>query len=327
MQILMTKAAAERVRGKVAAIAPDAQIITLAPGGLLEIDGAPTAAESASPEIAWMSVDALFAGLAPAMTDLISAGSVKWAQVAAAGLDRPMFTTMMAAGVRLSKGVAQSPPIAEYVVSHALSLLHPIAEQAAKQRAHAWERVNFREIASTRWMLIGYGAIGHLIAQRIKPFGVDLTAVRRATDADTLADRSILLSEAGSLLPQMDVVVLACALNDETRKLANAEFFAAMKPGAILINIARGGVVDETALRDALDRDQPAHAVLDVFETEPLPTDSWLWDHPKVRVTAHTSNAGDGNTARGDAQFLANIKRYLAGEAPSNEAHKSEVGL
>jgi len=84
---------------------------------------------------------------------------------------------------------------------------------------------------------------------------------------------------------------------------------------------------DEDALRAGLERDQPACAVLDVFQTEPLPTDSWLWDHPKVRVSAHTSNSGDGNLGRGDELFLENLRRYLAQEPLLNEADPSEVGL
>jgi phosphoglycerate dehydrogenase-like enzyme len=327
MQILMTKASHERVAARLAAMAPDAEVVTIHPGGGLEIDGRTVAADVVSPEVGWISIDSLFSGLMEPLADLAVARKVRWMQVAAAGLDRPIFTTLMAGDVRLSKGAAQANPIAEYVVAHAFSLLHPIAEQGDLQAKHDWKRVNFREIGGSRWMLVGYGAIGHEIAKRIRPFGVDITTVRRSAVADELVDRSVTLADAPALLPQTDVVVLACALNDETRNLANAAFFAAMKPGAILINIARGGVLDETALRDALDRDQPGHAVLDVFETEPLPTASWIWDHPKVRVTAHTSNAGDGNMARGDDQFLANLKRYRAGEAPHNEAHKSEVGL
>jgi phosphoglycerate dehydrogenase-like enzyme len=129
------------------------------------------------------------------------------------------------------------------------------------------------------------------------------------------------------VLPEADVVVLACALNDETRGMCDEAFFRAMKPGAVLINIGRGGLVDEDALRSGLDRDQPGHAVLDVFRTEPLPADSWFWDHPKVRVSAHTSNSGDGNAGRGDELFLENLRRYLAKEPLLNEADPREVGL
>lgn len=327
MQILMTQASLDRVGARLAAMAPNARVLALQADGSLLQDGQTVAADDVSPEVAWLSIDSIFGGLMQRLSDISVARGVRWMQVAAAGLDRPMFKTLMAADVRLSKGVAQAIPIAEYVIAHAFSLLHPIAAQGGLQAQRDWKRLNFREIGQTRWMLVGYGAIGQEIAKRIRPFGVDITVVRRSLGPDPLVDRSVALADAAALLPQTDVVVLACALNDETRHLANADFFAAMKPGAILINIARGGVLDEAALSDALDRDQPAHAVLDVFETEPLPADSWIWDHPKVRLTAHTSNAGEGNMDRGDDQFLANLKRYMAGEAPLNEADKSEVGL
>ena len=192
---------------------------------------------------------------------------------------------------------------------------------------HEWKNTPYRELGHTRWLMFGFGNIGHEIAKRIKPFGVDLTVVRRNPAPDGLADRVIALPEMSALLPGADVVVLACALNDETRNLCDDAFFKAMKPGAVLINIGRGGLVDEDALKAGLDRDQPAHAVLDVFQTEPLPADSWFWDHPKVRVSAHTSNSGDGNLGRGDDLFLENLRRYLAKQPLLNEADPSEVGL
>ena len=251
----------------------------------------------------------------------------RWAQTFNAGLDHPFFTQLMAKGLRLSKSNAQAPAIAEYVVCHALSLLHPIVAQAAAQAAHDWKRVPFREIGSSRWLMVGFGSIGTEIAKRIQPFGAHLTVVRRNPAPEALAADVRPTADLPALLPDADVVVLACALNDQTRGMADAAFFKAMKPGAILINIARGGLVDEDALRVGLDRDQPAMAVLDVFETEPLPVDAWFWDHPKVRVTAHCSNAGNAAPDRGDALFLENLRRYLAGEPLINEADRSEVGL
>jgi phosphoglycerate dehydrogenase-like enzyme len=121
-------------------------------------------------------------------------------------------------------------------------------------------------------------------------------------------------------------VVLACALNEETRDLADAAFFAAMKPGSILINIGRGGLLDEDALKAALDQDKPAHAVLDVFRTEPLAADSWMWDHPKVRVTPHASNRGELTGARGETLFLENLARYLRGEPLLNVTRAGDIG-
>jgi phosphoglycerate dehydrogenase-like enzyme len=328
MQILMTKAAAERVGGRVATIAPGAEIITAVSADAYERAGRPIAVEDIDPEVVWLSLDSYASGtLGQLFGRLMKTQAPRWTQIMAAGIDNPMFRSIMEKGVRISKSSAQATPIAEYVVAHALSLQVPIQAQAALQARHEWKSTPYRELGRTRWLMAGFGNIGHEIAKRIKPFGVDLTVVRRNPAPDALADRVIGMSQMAEVLPDADVVVLACALNDETRNMCDAPFFAAMKPGAILINIGRGGLVDEDALKAGLDRDQPAHAVLDVFQTEPLPADSWFWDHPKVRVTAHTSNSGDGNLGRGDELFLENLRRYLDKTPLLNEADPSEVGL
>lgn len=326
MQILMSEAALGRVHERLAAMGPGLDVVTLGADGVFKRDGEVIA--EADPEVYWVSPDLYASGQLWGVFDRILQGTRgKWAQLFNAGLDHPTFNRLMAKGLRLSKSNAQAPAIAEYVVCHALSLLHPIATQAQAQAAQAWKRVPFREIGSTRWLMVGFGSIGTEIARRVQPFGAHLTVVRRNPAPETLAAEVRPTADLPMLLPEADVVVLACALNDQTRGMADAAFFAAMKPGAILINIARGGLVDEDALRAGLDRDQPAMAVLDVFETEPLPADAWFWDHPKVRVTAHCSNAGDGPPARADALFLENLRRYRAGEPLINEADRSEVGL
>jgi len=203
----------------------------------------------------------------------------------------------------------------------------PIDSQRDAQAKKEWRRTPFREISQTRWTVVGFGSIGKLIAQRLKPFGAHLTVVRRSPAPDPLADAVIDMAGLQGVLPQSDVVVLANSLNDATKSMANDKFFAAMKEGSILINIARGALIDDAALQRGLAQNKPAHAVLDVFETEPLPADNWMWAHPKVRISGHTSNAGNGTPGRGDALFLENLRRYLAGESLLNEAHKSEVGL
>ncbi|MFI4964243.1 MAG: NAD(P)-dependent oxidoreductase [Caulobacterales bacterium] len=324
----MTKAAAERVRGRVATFAPGAEVVTAVAADAYELDGRPIAVEDIDPEVVWLSLDSYASGsLGQLFGRLMKTDAPRWTQIMAAGIDNPMFKAIMEKGVRISKSSAQATPIAEYVVAHALSLQVPIAAQAALQASHAWKVTPYRELAHTHWLLVGFGNIGREIAKRIRPFGVELTVVRRAPAPDGLADRVVGMSEMAGVLPDADVIVLACALNDETRNVCDAAFFRAMKPGAILINIGRGGLVDEDALKAGLDRDQPAHAVLDVFQTEPLPADSWFWDHPKVRVSAHTSNSGDGNLGRGDELFLENLRRYLAKEPLLHEADPSEVGL
>jgi phosphoglycerate dehydrogenase-like enzyme len=328
MRILMTEAARSRLGERLRAVAPDAEVITVSTDRSYRCDGQLVAVEDIDAEIAWVSFDTDPDRLIGSMVGrIMKAPSMRWAQYFLAGLDAPVFRDMLARGVRITKNTAQSIPIAEYVVAHALSLLAPIKAQADAQREHVWKPTPYREIARTRWVLVGYGAIGREIARRIKPFGVDVTVVRRTPGAEEFADRSVTMADLPGVLPAADVIVLACALNDQTRNLADAAFFAALKPGAVLINIGRGALIDEDALRAGLDRDQPAHAVLDVFVTEPLPADAWFWDHPKVRVSAHTSYSGDGNSGREDALFLENLARYRAGLPLLNEAGPADVGL
>jgi phosphoglycerate dehydrogenase-like enzyme len=328
MQILMTQAAFGRVGERLAKVAQDAQVVTAGPDDAYELGGRPIDKDAIDPEVVWLSLDSYASGtLGGLYGRLMKAQAPRWTQIMAAGIDNPIFRNIMEKGVRLSKSSAQATPIAEYVVAHALSLQVPIQAQADLQAKHEWKSTPYRELGNTKWVLVGFGNIGHEIAKRIKPFGVDLTVVRRSAASDALADRVLPFSGLASALPDADVIVLACPLTDETRNMCDAAFFKALKPGAILINIGRGGLVDEDALKIGLETDQPGHAVLDVFQTEPLPADHWMWDHPKVRISAHTSNSGDGNLGRGDELFLENLRRYLAQEPLLNEADPSEVGL
>jgi phosphoglycerate dehydrogenase-like enzyme len=175
--------------------------------------------------------------------------------------------------------------------------------------------------------MVGFGSIGSEIARRLQPFNAPLTVVRRRAAPEPLAADVRPTADLIALLPAADVVILACALTDETRGIAGPAFFGALKPGALLINIGRGDLVDEAALRAGLDADRPGMAVLDVFQTEPLPKTAWFWDHPQIRLTSHCAGAGDGVAGRGDRLFLENFRRYRSGEALLHEAHPSEVGL
>lgn len=328
MQLLLSAAALDRVRDRIAPFAGDLDIVTISGPEEFQRDGRPIDAAEVDPHLVWTTLDAYAGGLLGALIGKILKGSrVQWMQTFNAGLDAPIFRQVMAKGVRITKSNAQAVAIAEYVVGHGISLILPIDRQRELQAQKTWKSTPYREVSQTRWTLIGFGSIGRQIATRIKPFGAHLTVVRRSVAPDDLADAVVGMDALPQVLPQSDVVVLAPALTDETRNMCDAAFFAAMKPGAILINIGRGGLVDEDALRVGLETDQPAHAVLDVFQTEPLPPEHWLWEHPKVRVTAHTSNSGQGTPGRGDDLFVANLEKFLAGQPLINEASPREVGL
>jgi phosphoglycerate dehydrogenase-like enzyme len=328
-QILLPATALDRVGDRVAAVAPDADVVTVAPDGSWARAGAAIEAAELHPDVVWLSFDTFGTdGMRSLFQVIVGDGStVQWVQTFNAGLDLPVWKSVLERGVRLTKSSAQAPPIAEYVVAHALSLIVPIDRQRELQQGHEWANTPYREISQSTWTLVGFGAIGREIAARIVPFGVDLRVVRRTPAPSDGATEVVGLAELPRLLPASDVVVLAAASNDDTRGLADDAFFHALKPGAILINIARGNLVDEDALRAGLDRSQPATAVLDVMATEPLPTEHWMWDHPQVRVTAHTSNSGHGIRRRGDELFLDNLARFLAGDELRNEAAPFEVGL
>lgn len=328
MQILVSEAAYLRVSDRLATVDADLDVVTVDTAGIFKRAGVPIDGADVNPEVFWVSLDVYLSGMMPSfIARLLQGTQVTWAQMFFAGLDSPVLTKLVANGIRITKNSAQSQAIAEYVICHALSLLHPIVEQCRAQDAHEWKRINFREIGDTRWLMVGFGAIGTEIARRLQPFGAHLTVFRRNNTPTTYAAHIRPTSDLIHYLPNADVVVLACALNDETRGIAGPDFFKAIKKGSILINIARGGLVDEAALKAGLERDQPASAILDVFEKEPLPYDSWLWDHPKVSITAHCSNAGNGVLGRGDSLFLDNLRRYCSGEPLLHEVHPSEVGL
>jgi phosphoglycerate dehydrogenase-like enzyme len=328
MQLLLSAAALERVKDRIAPFAGDLDIVTVTGPDSFQRGGREIDKAEVDPEIVWSTLDAYAGGLLGTLVGRTLQGrKTQWMQTFNAGLDAPIFKSIMAKGVRITKSNAQAVAIAEYVIGHAISLILPIDRQRELQAEKSWKSTPYREVSQTRWILVGYGSIGHAIAQRLKPFGAHLTVVRRNVAPDDLADAVVGMEALPAILPQTDVVVLAPALTDETRNMCDQAFFAAMKPGSILVNIGRGGLVDEDALKIGLETDQPAHAVLDVFQTEPLPADHWLWAHPKVRVTAHTSNSGQGTPGRGDDLFVANLRKFLAGEPLLNEATPREVGL
>ena len=126
-------------------------------------------------------------------------------------------------------------------------------------------------------------------------------------------------------LANSDVVVLCVPQSPQTLNLVDAHFLAAMKPQSMLVNVGRGGLVDESALLQALDSGRPEHALLDVFRTEPLADDSRFWNHPRVTLTAHSAALSENLEARTDDLLLANLGRYLEGKPLCNEVSRAEV--
>ncbi|WP_457331243.1 hydroxyacid dehydrogenase [Rhizobacter sp. P5_C2] len=203
------------------------------------------------------------------------------------GLDNLDLAGCEARGIRVIPATgANAQSVAEYVIATAMLLLRGAYGSTAEVAAGTWPRAaltNGREIGGKTLGLIGYGSIGQLTGRLASLMGMQVVAHDAAMPAGS--DVPSLTLEA--LLAQSDVVSLHVPLLDSTRHLINAQRLAAMKPGAVLINTARGGVVDEAALADALTAGRLAGAALDVFEAEPLPAGSPLAGCPNLLLTPH----------------------------------------
>jgi phosphoglycerate dehydrogenase-like enzyme len=193
------------------------------------------------------------------------------------------------------------------------------------QRRAAWEPHAEAEIPGDlrgqTLLVFGLGAIGNEIARLARALGLHVIGVRRSpATAEDAVDALHPPARLRDLLPCADWLALACALTDETRGVIDAEALALLPRGARVLNVSRGGVVDEPALIDALRDGRLAGAYLDVTAEEPLPPASPLWTLPNVIVTPHNASVSRGNEARQSALFLQNLVRYGRGQPLLNEA-------
>ena len=173
--------------------------------------------------------------------------------------------------------------------------------------------------------MIGLGTIGIEVAERARAFGAHVIGARRTPQGGEPVDELVTPEQVREALSRADVVVLAVPATQDTVGMVDERFLAQMRPGSVLVNVARGSLVDEGALLGALDRGAPEAALLDVTATEPLPPESLLWTHPRVVLTPHTSALGEGRHARAAGIFLANLASYLADEPLVNVVTQVDV--
>lgn len=325
MRLLIYEPSYRRLQPQIDAL-EGVEPLVLDKAGAVTLNGQAVPPEAVDAEAAWTNADVFFSPVARAfMVAMLKSPSLIWVQSGAAGFDNPVFGQIVQKGATLTTSHGQAVGMADYVLWGVLDALQGGPARRAAQAAREWTRQPFREIAGSRWLIVGFGAIGKGVADRARGFGAHVTGVRRNPAIDPSADRIAAQGDLPSLLPDADVVVLACPLTAETRHMANAGFFAAMKAGSIFVNVGRGGLVDEPALLAALDKGVPEHAVLDVFETEPLPTESPFWAHPRVTLTPHSSGMSSGNATRNDALFLENLARFVGGQPLLNAADPKDV--
>ena len=260
---------------------------------------------------------------------LTTAPRLRWVQATSAGiggfvqrhrLDRGSVVFTTAAGTHAT-------PLAEFAVAGALYFVKDVPGLLAGQRAHHWERKVTGVLAGCHAAVLGLGATGRRVAQLYRSLGVRVTGVGRPGGQYDLPDGCGLIStdDLDQILPQVDILVLACPLTEATRNIIHADRVAALRPGAIVVNIARGQVIDEPALTAALISGGLGGAALDVFDTEPLPGGSTLWDLPNVLVSPHSASTAANENAVLTELFIDNLHLYLTGK-PLRNLYRSDRG-
>ena len=247
-----------------------------------------------------------------------------WFQSSSAGTEHPMLQATGKKATVYSGSHEQSRAIAEWVLWAGLDYFQSGAARREAQARQSWERLPFREISSTRWLIIGFGSIGEESGRRLRALGAQVTGVRRSGGHSDAADELVTPDQIEALLGVSDAVLLSLPLTDETENIANEGFFNAMKPGSLFLNVGRGGLVDEAALVQALDEGRPERAYLDVVREEPLSAENEIWRHPRITLTPHIAALTAQSGLRTDQVFLTNLERFLAGEVLKNQVSKDE---
>ncbi len=270
--------------------------------------------------------DVLF-GFSPPKDALKRAPKAKWFQATSAGVDRLARHEIWDSDILIT-GVSgiHAVPISEFVLGLMLMFAKGAIDSFENKRQHKWGRYMACELAGRTVGIVGLGHIGREIARLAKAFQMRVIATRRSTKRAGKArnvDELLPQSDLKKMLGKSDYVVISVPLTRETEKLIGAAEFAAMKPSAHLINIARGGIVDEEALITALREKRIAGAGLDVTAREPLPPESPLWDLDNVILSPHVSGGMEDYMLRATKLFCENLRRRREGRPMLNVVKRS----
>lgn len=274
----------------------------------------------------------IFAGFLLRPESLARARQLRWVHATAAGVDQLCYPEMVASPVIITNSsTVMAEPVAEHTMALILALAKRIPSAIRYQREANWgqtavaqERPGIQELQGSVLGLVGLGSIGQELVKRVRPFGMRVMAVKRDPSSGAeWADRLFPPSELLEMLAQADFVVLAAPQTSATHRLMGAAEFAAMKPSAYFINVARGVLVDDVALLHALESGCIAGAAADVFDPEPLPPESPLWKAPNMLITPHLAATTERLWQRHADLLEDNISRYLEGRPLRNVVDKT----
>jgi D-2-hydroxyacid dehydrogenase (NADP+) len=297
-----------------AALLPDVEILQLVEGEeISEVDRDRIT-------IAFFSGDAYPERSPQYLRVALKAPNLRWLHTFSAGVDSPIFQSLMAQGITVTNSSgASATPIAHTVMMYLLALSRDLPAWFRAQQHNRWDQRRIADLEGMRLGIIGMGPIGCEVARLALAFGMHPIGMRRSITGSEPCE-TWTLDRLMELVAQVDALVLAVPLSDSTRHLIDASVLAAMPQGSMLVNVARGGVVDEEALIAALRSGPLGSAALDVFATEPLPSESALWGMDNVIITPHSSGSTPSADERAVEVFITNLGRLASGEALINQA-------
>lgn len=253
------------------------------------------------------------------------APQVRWIHTPSAGVEHLLTPAVLARDLTLTNSAGvHAIPIAEFVMASMLARAKRLRDYTAAQAEVRWARgLEVGELYERTLLILGLGGIGQAIAERAAAFGMRVWGSRNTARPTPPAERVVAGEAWRQLLPEADYIVLATPLTPATRGMLDAAAFAAMKPSAYLINIARGQLIDEAAMLEALQSGRIAGAALDTFEREPLPAESPLWQLPTVTITPHATANSPRMRERQIALFIDNLRRFRGGLPMRNVVDKA----
>jgi phosphoglycerate dehydrogenase-like enzyme len=251
------------------------------------------------------------------------ARSLRWISFGSSGVERGAAMGIPPGVVVTNSTGVKATMVSEHAITLLLALFRQLPEIGTRQREHRYlrEEINarLRTLEGATVCVVGRGAIGREVVRKLKAFDARVIAVSRTTsDAQEL--EAIFPREAiREALASADAVVICTSGDQTTYRLFGAAEFAAMKPKAFIVNVARGNIIDQSALTDALRSGRLAGAGLDVVEVEPMPTDNPLWDMPNVIISPHIAGGGSSGYPMHRKLFAENLRRFRSGKPLLNE--------
>ncbi len=279
------------------------------------LNGAEVVCASAPDEVPQQMFDAVITSTLPWLPQAMArVQGCQWVHFLSAGVEKIWDQPVDWSGLTLTKSSGiHGPQMSEYAIGALLHFAKRFDSFIEFSRARQWQRFWLDELTGQTLMVLGGGSIGALIGERARTFGMRVISVKRRAETQVWADLTVDFDSARAHLGTVNALVVCVPLTDQTRGMVGSGLLSALAPGAVLVDISRGGVVQGDAVADLLDSGHLRGAALDVFETQPLPESSRLWNRPDVLVTPHVSGTSPHYLDRALQSFIDNAELWQKG--------------